>query len=69
MNAQMKKTGSAVRQSKFLVVPAVIIGGWLALFGSVVTAISRPLPLQASIEKVLGPGPAAEPTSALVARR
>jgi len=52
MNARMKRVGDAVRQSKFLVAPALIIGGWLALFGAVATEMSQP-PLKASIEKVL----------------
>jgi hypothetical protein len=52
MHPQMKKVGDAVRGSKFLVAPALIIGGWLALFGTVAMEMSRP-PLKASIEKVL----------------
>ena len=59
MNAQMKRVGNAIRQSKFLVAPALIIGGWLALFGAVATEMSQP-PLKASIEKVLT-APASRP--------
>ena len=52
MHARMTKVAGAFRQSKFLVAPALIIGGWLALFGAVAIEMSRP-PLKASIEKVL----------------
>ncbi len=52
MHARMKKVADAVRESKFLVAPALIIGGWLALFGAVAIEMSQP-PLKASIEKVL----------------
>ncbi len=52
MHARMKKVVDAVRGSKFLVAPALIIGGWLALFGAVAIEMSQP-PLKASIEKVL----------------
>jgi len=48
----MKKVADAVRGSKFLVAPALIIGGWLALFGAVAMEMGSP-PLKASIEKVL----------------
>ena len=69
MNAHMEKAGNAIRQAKFFVVPALVIGGWLALFASVATAMSNPFPLQASIEKVLSTRSPAEPAADLVARR
>lgn len=52
MDRRTKKVADAARQSKFFVAPALIIGGWLALFGAVAIEMSNP-PLQASIEKVL----------------
>jgi hypothetical protein len=52
MNARVKKVADAVREAKFLLAPALIIGGWLALFGTVAMEMSRS-PLKASIEKVL----------------
>jgi len=66
MNAQVS---GAVRQAKVYLFPALIIGGWLALFGSVVAAMSNPVPLQASIEKVLSTKSPAEPAADLVAER
>jgi hypothetical protein len=69
MSLQTNSVATVVRQAKFLVFPALIIGGWLALFGSVVTAMGNPQPLRASIEQVLSTHSAAEPTSILVARR
>jgi hypothetical protein len=52
MHARMNKVADVVRESKFLVAPALIIGAWLALFGTVAMEMSRP-PLKDSIEKVL----------------
>jgi hypothetical protein len=52
MHARMKKVADAAREAKFLLAPALIIGGWLALFGTVAMEMSRS-PLKASIEKVL----------------
>ena len=69
MNAQLSGAGRAIRQAKVYLVPALIIGGWLALFGSVVTAMSNPFPLQASIEKVLQTKGAAEPAADVLAQR
>ena len=69
MNSPAIRAGRMIREAKFLVVPALIIGGWLAVFGSVVTAMSNPFPLQASIEKVLSTRSAAEPAADLLAER
>ena len=69
MSAQMNSAASAVREAKLLVFPALIIGGWLTVFGGVVATMSQPQPLQASIEQVLSAHSAAEPTSDLVAHR
>jgi len=66
MNAHIS---GAVRQAKSFVVPVLIIGGWLAVFGSVVAAMSNPLPLRASIEKVLKTPSAEEPATDLLAQR
>ena len=65
MDRQMKKVADAARQSKFLVAPVLIIGGWLALFGAVALEMSNP-PLKASIEKVLS---AKAPRTDYVAQR
>lgn len=52
MNARIKRLADAARELKHLVAPALLIGGWLAVFGAVAMEMSQP-PLQASIEKVL----------------
>ena len=69
MSVQMDLAASVVRQAKFLVFPALLIGGWLTVFGSVVTAMSHPQPLRASIEQVLSTPSTAQPTSHRVAHR
>jgi len=69
MNVPMNSAASVVRQAKYLVFPALLIGGWLTVFGSVVTAMGRPQPLRASIEQVLSRHSAARPTSDLVSHR
>jgi len=43
----------AIRQAKLFVIPALVIAGWLALFGAAMTSVSNPRPLQASIAIVL----------------
>jgi hypothetical protein len=69
MSSQMNSAATVVRQAKFLVFPALLIGGWLTVFGSVVTAMGNPQPLRASIEQVLDAHRAAEPTPELHAHR
>lgn len=69
MSEQTNSIGSAIRQVKFLVVPALLIAGWLAVFGNVVRAMSHPQPLRASIEQVLRTHSAAEPTTDLLSHR
>jgi hypothetical protein len=68
MFGQMKQAGAnAIQQSKLFLVPALVVGGWLMLFTSVVTSMSQPTSLGASIEKVLShPGPV-QPATNLVA--
>jgi hypothetical protein len=64
----MKRVGaSVVQQSKFFVVPALVVGGWVLLFGSVLTPMRRPTSLAASIDKVLTHPGSAEPATTLVA--
>jgi len=69
MNAHTDRAGNAIRQAKIFVVPALLIGGWLALFASVATAMSNPFPLQVSIEKVLSTKSPAAPAADAVAQR
>ena len=42
-----------ISKAKFFVVPALVIAGWLTLFGAAMTSISSPGPLPASIAIVL----------------
>ncbi len=70
MYAQVKRAGTiAVRQSKSFVVAVAVIGVWFALFAGVITSISQPNPIHASIEKVLSTPNSAGPSPALVAAR
>jgi hypothetical protein len=69
MSRPLNSAASVVRQAKYLVLPALLIGGWLTVFGGVVTAMGRPQPLRAAIEQVLSTHSAARPTSERVANR
>jgi len=54
MYGQMKRAGAnAIQQWKLFVVPAMVVGGWLMLFTSVVTPMCQPTSLAASIDAVL----------------
>ncbi len=47
---RMKKVTSA---GKFIGIPAAIVAGWMAAVAMVVSELATPVPLEASVEKVL----------------
>jgi len=64
MYGQLKQAGaSVVRQSRFYLVPAAVIAGWLIVVAGVAAQLSQPVPLQASIERVLTPRHPVEPAT------
>jgi hypothetical protein len=68
MYGRMKQAGAnAIQQWKLSVVPALVVGGWLMLFTSVVTPMSQPTSLAASIDKVLSHPEPVQPATNLVA--